>query len=147
MGVVRLGTRSAATTGGTARITASSVSERQLVLAEIESRDLVADEFERPQPMSERDLHIALAEKAQRRLDEGGPKSIAGDERPAGLAARRQRLAHDGAGERGAAFLRLGVERRDPERPRQPLVQRTRAITTSQIVFSSDARSRRAKER
>ena len=53
---------------------------------------------------------------------------VAGDQRPAGLPSRCQRFAQDGAGEARAPLLRLDVERRQPERPRQELVERTRAF-------------------
>ena len=119
---------SAATTGGTARITRIVLRDRHLVLAEIEGRDFVVRQNRAPRNRwPNATFTLRRVEKAQRRLDEGGAQAVAGDQRPAGLAARGQRLADDGAGERGARLLRLGVERREPERPRETLVERPRA--------------------
>src|SRR5262249_61631955 len=85
---------------------------------------LVSREIECAQPAPERDLHVALAEKAQRRLDENLAEPVAGDQRPTGLPPRRQCFADDGASEAGAPLFRIDVERRQPERPRPALVER-----------------------
>ena len=101
---------------------------RQPLVAEIERHHLVTVEIEGAQPVPERDLHVVLAEKAQRRLDEDLPESVAGDQRSASLPSRHQCFAHDGAGEARAPLLRLDVERREPERPRETLVERAGAF-------------------
>ena len=124
-------------------------SSASLSVAEIERGDLAVGEIERAQPVSElRPVTFALGEKAQRRLDEDVAQAVASDERPAGLAPREQRLADDGAGEARARLLRLGVERREPERPRETLVERTRASSPSRrSVLAPEANSRRANAR
>ena len=103
------------------------VADRQPVLAEVERRDPILLEIQRAQPASELDPHVALAKKAQRGRDESGVESFVGNQRPACLSPGCQRLADDCAGEARARLHRIGIERRDPERPRKALVERSRA--------------------
>ena len=126
-GVVRPGTRSRGHDRRHGEDHGIVDAERHLVLAEVEGHNLVLREIERPQPVPEPDRHVARPEKAQRRLDEDVAQPVAGNQRAAGLAPRRQRLADDGGGETGARLPRVSVEGRDPERARQSLVQRAGA--------------------
>ena len=63
-----------------------------------------------------------------RGLDECGAKPLACDQRPARLAARRQRLAHHRGSQRRGALARLDVQRRQQQGMHQPVVQRAGAI-------------------
>ena len=55
-------------------------------------------------------------------------KPVARDQRPAGLAAQRQRLAHHRGRQRRGALARIDVQRREQQRIEQPVVKRPRAI-------------------
>ena len=101
--------------------------DRDVLVAEIESCDPALSEVEPAQPVAESHLHVALAHEAQRRLDEHAAEPLASGERPAGLAARGQRLADDGTGQFRAAFPGIGVESGEPKRPQEALVERTGA--------------------
>src|SRR5208337_3045924 len=74
--------------------------------------------------MTEHDLDIACAKEAKRGLDKSMSQSLRRDEGAAGSPPARQRFAGYGTGEAGTRLDRVGVERREPERPRQPMVER-----------------------
>ena len=102
-------------------------------------RDLVRRRNRAPRPCRRRNRQArsrwpkshcgaVLAEKAQRRFDEGvrpsPSRAISGRQALPPAASVSRMIA---PARRGAAVLRLGVERRDEQRPRQPLVERARA--------------------
>ena len=70
-------------------MTASSAPSAHGLAAEVELGDPVAGKAQRAQFMLQPHLDVALAQMLHRRLDEDGPKPVARDQRPAGLAAQR----------------------------------------------------------
>ena len=73
-------------------------------------------------------LGAVALEISERGVDEGGAEPLRGDQRVAGAASARQRLAQNRAGEKRGGLARLSVERGEEERPRQPLVKNAVAI-------------------
>ncbi len=98
--------------------------DRRTPFVKIQSGNRLRRVVERAQPVAETHLDAAAGEKAQGRLDEGVTQPVSGDQRPAGPAARCQGLADYGTGETRAPLAGVGVEGREPEWPRQTLVER-----------------------
>ena len=117
----------AATTGGTARTTASSRSSANIRFTEIERGNAIAFKLQRPQPLVERNRDATRREKVERRRPRTLPRALrarsAGDRR----GRHHQRLADDSAGKRRGTFRRLGVERRQQQRPDQTVVEHAAA--------------------
>ncbi len=101
--------------------------ERDRTVDEVEAGERVALDPEPAHRMVEADGGAAVAEVGQRRVDEGGPQPVGGDQRAAGRAPLGERLPDDGAGQRRRAFRRVGVEGREQERLPQPLVEQAPA--------------------
>ncbi len=102
--------------------------ERHGIAAEIELGNPVAGNPHRPQLVIQPHCRVALAQMLDRGLDQHRAQPIARDQRPACLAASRQRLAHHRRRQRSRALARLDVQRRQQQRMHQPLVQRPRAV-------------------
>ena len=149
VGVVRSGTSVAATSGGTARITRIvRARARPCRSPKSSAGDPVRRECERAQPMAElRPCTLRSARKLQRRLDEGRPEPVARDQRPAGPAARASVSRTIAPASAGARLLRLGVERREQQRPRQALVERTRALHAPRRSSARRTRQQQPSER
>ena len=102
-------------------MTASSGAERNGLAAEIERLDPLAGKAQRAQLMLHAHVGAALLQKRERRLDQGRAQAFARDQRPAGAAADRKRLADDRAGKPRRAVRRIDIERREQQRLDQPL--------------------------
>ncbi len=77
--------------------------------------------------MSELNGLASVPQQLDRGFDQDRAQPVAGDQRPAGLAARQQRFADDGAGEPRRALGRIDIEGGQQQRLHQPLVQRALA--------------------
>ena len=118
VGAVKSGTSDVATMGGTARMTASPAPSAIRSAPKSSAVDAVRLESRMPRRRCAEDARRRRSRReAQRRIDEGAPKPVARDQRPAGAAAGDQRLADHRAGERGRALRRLGVEGGQQQRP------------------------------
>ena len=102
--------------------------ELDRVLAEIEQLDLAVGNLHAAKLVHEAELGPVAFEISERRVDKGRPETLRGDQRVAGAAATRQRLAQNRARQESRGLARLGVERGKKERARQPLVQNAAAI-------------------
>ena len=111
-----------ATEPGTARIDGIASGELYRRFAEVERLDPIAGEIELAKLMVETNFRSITLEIGQRRIDEGGAESLLRDQRTAGAAAARQRLAHDGPGKRRRCLGGIGVECGEKDRTHEPFV-------------------------
>ena len=101
--------------------------ERYGVAAEFQTADPACRHAEFAQFVAEPDAAALAVQQLDRGIDQNRAQALAGDQRPAGLAARKQGFAHDRAGKTRRALGRIDVQRRQQQRLHQPLIQRSLA--------------------
>ena len=96
-----------------------------------------AQPLRRPQSMAELDGCAASGQKRDRGVDQRARQPVAGDQRPAGAATGGERLANDGAGQGGGALAGLDVQRRQQQRPDEPVIKRPAQADAVKSLLSS----------